>query len=57
LFKIIRIPLANFVTMPSPESFLTYWYSIAEVCQASIATWHDAKVCAPHSPMQLVWKS
>ena len=24
---------------------------------APMATWQEAKVCAPHSPIQLVWKS
>ena len=36
---------------------VTYSYSIADVSRALIPAWTCMIVCAPHSPMQLVWKS
>ena len=51
------MPLPNLVTIPSPLEFFTYWYSTAEVVEAPMPACDCANVWAPHSPMQLVWKS
>ena len=55
--RIIFTPPAKCVTIPSPLLLLTYSYSTGAVLRQSSPAWAWANVWAPHSPMQLVWKS